>query len=134
CRPSLNRRRERVLDRFLGEADVAERAHQDGYGTTVPLAEHPLDLCRRYHRHAFSVSAFIDEGTHLDGQRGCGCQLSSPCKSRIESGRFADQKPADVFLALSIGPINRQDLALARSEHRRRPWSVEAPGKDPCSS
>ena len=41
-RPARERRRERVLDRFLGELDVTEEAHQNGNRTAVLAAEYRL--------------------------------------------------------------------------------------------
>jgi hypothetical protein len=43
-RPAPDGDRERVLDRFLGDVDVAEDADQDRHGASVLLAEHTLDV------------------------------------------------------------------------------------------
>src|SRR5207302_9110459 len=45
--PPLHGRGERVLDRLLGDVDVAEDADQDGHRAPVLLAEDTLDLRRR---------------------------------------------------------------------------------------
>jgi hypothetical protein len=41
----LNRDRERVLNRILGEIDVTEGADQDGNRAAIFLAEHAGDPC-----------------------------------------------------------------------------------------
>jgi hypothetical protein len=43
-RPALQRPRERVLNRLLGDVDVTEHAHEHGDRATVLLAEDTLDL------------------------------------------------------------------------------------------
>ncbi len=50
--PALERDGERILDRLLGEVDVAELARQHGHGAAVLLAEHTLDLRGGQLRHA----------------------------------------------------------------------------------
>src|SRR5919109_990556 len=50
-RPPLHRRGEGVLDRLLGDVDVAEDADQDRDRAAVLLAEHPLDLRGGQRRH-----------------------------------------------------------------------------------
>jgi hypothetical protein len=42
--PALTRGGEGVLDRILGDVDVAERADQDRHRPTVLLTEHTRDL------------------------------------------------------------------------------------------
>ena len=51
-RPPAHRLGERVLDRVLGDVDVAEGADQDGHRAPVFVAEHPLDLGPRPGWHA----------------------------------------------------------------------------------
>ena len=50
-RPPLQRGHERVLDRFLGEVDVAEEADQAGHRPARLRAEDPLDLGTVHLRH-----------------------------------------------------------------------------------
>ena len=82
-RPPLHRRGERVLDRLLGDVDVAEDADQDGHRAAVLLAEHTLDLrggdgpARRV-----SVPGLALERPHLDREGGRPGRPCGPTRAR----------------------------------------------------
>ena len=78
----VQRDRERVLHRFLGERDVAEEAHQHGNRTAVLAAEDRFDLAR---------SVPLHERAHFDGRADGARELAAPAERGVEIGRLEDR-------------------------------------------
>ena len=78
--------RERVLDRLLGDVDVAEDADQDGDRAAVLLAEDPLDLGRREGRHARATAASLWNGRTSIGRVVAAAALRPHSSAASRSG------------------------------------------------
>ena len=79
----LDRLGERVLDRLLGDVDVAEDAGQDGHRAAVLLAEDALDRRRaRPGTPASSALGHVDHRPDLDRQLARGRGLARPSRAR----------------------------------------------------
>ena len=132
-RPALHGRGERVLDRLLGDVDVAEDADQDGHRAAVLRAEDPLDLGGGQGRHAGrSVLGRVLERPHLDRAAwspGRACRPQPSAASR--SGALTMVNPPMCSLPSVNGPSVDQHLAVADAHHRGRARRVQPAGEDP---
>ena len=110
-RPALDRGDEGVLDRLLGEVDVAEDADQDGDRAAVFLAEDTFDL-RRVGGHGAQPSVSSWKGRTSTGRRDGAGGLGGPLERRVEVGGVDDPEPADVLLALGERAVGGEHLAV----------------------
>ena len=85
--PALQRDHEGVLDRFLGEVDVAEEADQGGHRSSRLGAEDPLDVGRVHWARARSGLGLVLERAHLDRAAAGDAALGGPAQGGVEVGR-----------------------------------------------
>src|SRR6476646_7417945 len=78
-----------------------------------------------------SVVAAALERPHLDRQPDRARRLAAPVERRVEVARAYDQAASDVLLALGVGPVGGQQLAVARAHDGGRAGRVQAAVEDP---
>src|SRR5262249_45464436 len=104
-RPPLERRRERVLDRFLGNVDVAEDADQDSHRAAVFFAEDTFDRGGRKDRHARNqCSPSSLTGLTSIGSVVARAILRPHSSAPSRSGALIRQKPPICSLPSVNGP------------------------------
>ncbi len=132
--PPGRRHGERVLDRFLGGVDIAEKADQGGNAATVLAAEDSLDChCARVHGHCMDaltarrtrhpdrvVEVPIEQRADLDRPLLRGGGELRPLQGLVQVGSVDDPEPGEVFLGLGVRPIGHQEVAAGLAHHGRR--------------
>src|SRR5437588_4825204 len=101
-RPALCRGGEGVLNRVLGEVDVAESADQDRHRPTVLLAEHARDIRIGDPRPQSSASSWKGRTSIGTWQARVALRPHSSAASR--SGALITQKPPMCSLPSANGP------------------------------
>src|SRR4051794_18193914 len=71
------------------------------------------------------------EGAHLDRQRGGPGQPGAPVQRRVEVGDVDDREAAQVLLALRVGTVGGQHLAVADPQDGGRAGRVQPAGEHP---
>ena len=121
-RPARERDGEGVLDRFLGELDVAEEAHQHGNRAAMLAAEDRFDL----RAQCPSMNGRTSIGVPM-----ARASLRPQRERRVEIRRLEDGDAADLLLALDERTVGRDDLATLVAQHgggtRRRESAAEYP-------
>ena len=111
-RPPLQRDHEGVLDRFLGEVDVAEEADQAGHRSSRTRRGRPA-RCRTC-RPAGTIGSglgLVLERAHLDGAAAGGAALGRPLQGGVEVGGLDHPEAADLLLGLGERPVGDEDVA-----------------------
>ena len=127
-RPPLEGDDERLLDRLLGDVDVAEEADQGGDRSAGLAAEDPLDLGGVHGRRSSGRLGSSWNGRTSTGPWQAAAGLGRPSsRAASRSGALMTQKPPICSLASANGPSVIDDVAAwcrrrrSRCRRARRP-------------
>ena len=125
---------EGVLDRLLGEVDVAEEADQGGHRSSRLGAEDPLDVGRAGRRMPGQSLGLVLEGPDLDRAPQAALPSAAQLQGGVEVGGLDDPEAAELLLGLGEGAVGGEDLAalvasttVAVSAGCRPPANTQAP-------
>ena len=130
-RPALGRDGEGLLDRLLGEVDVAEEADQGGHRASRALPEGALDGGSVGAGHVTTPRG--SPGTA--GPRPAPPQASDPLAAQrqrgVQVGGLDDPEAAELLLGLGERTVGGDDLAALAADHRGGGRRVQAAGEHP---
>ena len=129
-RPALDGDGERLLDRLLGEVDVAEDADQGGDDPAVLLAEDRSIVPRRPARRA-TAPARPGTGAPRRGRCRRRCALRGPVERGVEVGGLDDPEAAEVLLGLGERAVGDEHVAVRPRGRPSRSRRVQAAAEHP---
>ena len=132
--PALERHHEGVLDRFLGEVDVAEEADQGRYRSSGLGAEDPLDLGRVHCGHGAAQPSGSDWNgrTSTVPSQACG-RLGGERQGLVEVLGLDHPEATDVLLALEVRAVGDDVLALGVVDDAGGARALEASAEHPVA-
>src|SRR6266566_6015331 len=129
-RPALSRHGKGLLDRLLGEVDIAEEADQGGHRPPRALPVGPLQGGSVRTRHALLLRDLL-EGPDLHRRSTGGGSLGRPVERGVQVGGLDDPETAQLLLGLRERPVGGDDLAALGANDRGRAWRVQAAREHP---
>src|SRR5262249_3896534 len=153
-RPALDSDGEGLLDRVLGEVDIAEDAGQGGHRAAGAFPEDPRDdappgsvlpgdtprwrsgaagwLRSGHHVRLLGARPVLDRAA-LDGAAARLRAAARDLQGLVEVGGLDHPEAADLLLALGERAVGRDDLAALRPDDRGGVRREQAPAEDPLS-